>query len=208
MNIYHKLNNNKNITLIFGGFASHYSHFLPFFSDNIIIVYGYNTLKCDNLVKILQDNNIQVDKVVAFSMGVWVFYMVYESLKVFVKDSMKIAINGTGFGIDKIYGINPTLFKAVYRNFDFQTFVSNLFGGFICEEFLFLEIPLLKDELLFFINNHQAPNEFIAWDKVYVSKNDLIFSSRSQVRFWEREELLGKVSFIDAPHFAFFDLEI
>lgn len=208
MNIYYKSNNNKDITLIFGGFASHYSHFLPFFGENIVVVYGYDTLKCDDLVRLLQENNMQVNKVVAFSMGVWVFYMLYESLKEFIKDSTKVAVNGTGFGIDKVYGINPTLFKAVYRNFDFKSFVKNLFGEFGSEEFLFLEIPILKDELLFFINNKEAPKQYISWDNVYISKDDLIFSSESQVRFWEREGLLDRVVFIDSPHFAFFALEI
>ncbi|MDA3967146.1 MULTISPECIES: pimeloyl-ACP methyl esterase BioG family protein [Helicobacter] len=208
MNIYHKSNNNKDITLIFGGFASHYSHFLPFFGENIVVVYGYNTLKGDNLVKLLQENNMQVNKVVAFSMGVWVFYMLYESLRDFVKNSTKVAVNGTGFGIDRAYGINPNLFKAVYRNFDFQSFVKNLFGRFRSEDFLFLEISVLKDELLFFIKNKEAPKQYISWDKVYISKDDSIFSSESQVRFWEREGLLDRVVFIDSPHFAFFTLEI
>ena len=73
MNIYQELNNNKNILLIFGGFASHPTHSKNFIPKNYdwILVFNYQHLKFEilnNLLPSLQDKTFHL---FAFSMGVW-----------------------------------------------------------------------------------------------------------------------------------------
>ena len=133
MNLYQSLNNNKNILLIFGGFASHPSHFIPFIPQNydLILLYRYQNLDFSELKSCL--NHLSKDckiTLVGFSMGVFIARVFMESLQdtdCFVR---KIAINGTEFGIHSKFGIPPKLFKLTQKTFDLEAFKRNLFGEF------------------------------------------------------------------------------
>lgn len=210
MNIYHNIKDNNNIILIFGGFASHPSHFIPIYGDNIIIVYNYSSADFSELVYVIEKCNVTT--VIAFSMGVSMAYKFFSENCNMLNDVTKIAINGTGNGIDREFGIDPFVFKAVYRKFNLEVFVNNLFDCHIDKakkfKFEFLDIDTLKSELLFFIKQDYKFVKSIHWNKIYISKNDLIFPSNSQINFWNKEGLSSAIAMIEAPHFAFFDLAL
>ena len=59
----------ENITLIFGGFSAHPTHFLPFFPKNSIILYHYTHLDFTPLLEILHPlQNCQIT-LIAFAMA-------------------------------------------------------------------------------------------------------------------------------------------
>ncbi len=205
MQIYKNLKNNKKILLIFGGFASHFTHFLPFlFSEcGVIILYNYSHLdfrELNILLESLQDSTI---KLISFSMGVFVAseFLRQNSLK-----CEKIAINGTEAGIHSEFGIPLKLFRLTHKNFCLESFKQNLFGKFLAktQDFIFLDYSVLKKELEFFMQTcKEYERSPILWDLAVISKQDLIFSSSNQIVFWKQASV-KKILEIDAPHFAFF----
>ncbi|WP_104721578.1 pimeloyl-ACP methyl esterase BioG family protein [Helicobacter mesocricetorum] len=207
MNIYQNIKNNNKIYLIFGGFGAQPNHFTPFFPDNLIIVYHYQHLNftpLEDILTLLISEQIEIE-IYAFSMGVWVanlFLQNYNS-PIFIK---KTAINGTEFGIDDIYGIPLKVFKLTQKMFNLEHFKANLLGRHSTQSLNLLDEKSLKEELGFFISNHKAFQKGSIWDKVIISKQDLIFPTTTQELFWGgfkgyQEQILR----LDSPHFVFFD---
>ena len=195
----------ENITLIFGGFSAHPTHFLPFFPKNCIIVYHYTHLDFTALLEILHSFQNRKITLIAFSMGVFVARIFLEQYAIPLQ--RKIAINGTEYGIHTQYGIPPKLFKLTLKTFDLEAFKRNLFGEFLekTRDFIFLDSTTLREELAFFIEScAQFPMQDSMerhWDYAIISKNDLIFSPHAQQAFWNNKT---KIIFLDAPHFTFF----
>lgn len=227
MNLYYHLKNHQNILLLFGGFASHPTHFLPFIpqSYDCIIVYHYQHLDFGALKTCLKhlDKEFKIT-LLGFSMGVFVARCFLESLQDDLQDPIKqdftkekslnfvrkIAINGTEFGIHSRFGIPPRLFKLTQKAFDLEVFKHNLFGEFLdkTSDFIFLDSKILREELGFFIQVCAQFNTIkheILWDKAILSKNDLVFNPQSQRLFWETfKSEQTQILEINAPHFAFF----
>ncbi|TLD82941.1 DUF452 family protein [Helicobacter sp. MIT 11-5569] len=211
MQLHKSLDNTDEIFLIFGGFASHPSHFAPFFKNHILL-YNYTHLDFSTLLDSLNTlpKNSKIT-LIAFSMGVFIARL-FLSLHAF-KPHKAIAINGTEYGIHKDYGIPLTLFKHTQKHFTnhsnvaLEQFKSNLFEEHLTKtkDFVFLDSNILCDELTFFIETCSAHNSFsspISWDFAYISTRDLIFSPKAQRTFWQNQT---KILELDAPHFAFFD---
>ena len=195
----------ENITLIFGGFGAHPTHFLPFFPKNCIIVYHYTHLDFTALLEILHSFQNRKITLIAFSMGVFVARVFLEQHAIVLQ--RKIAINGTEHGIHAQYGIPPKLFKLTLKTFDLEVFKRNLFSEFLekTRDFIFLDSTTLRKELAFFIEScAQFPMQDSMerhWDCAIISKNDLIFSPRAQQAFWSDKT---EIILLDAPYFAFF----
>ena len=195
----------ENITLIFGGFSAHPTHFLPFFPKNCIIVYHYTHLDFTALLEILHSFQNRKITLIAFSMGVFVARIFLEQYAIPLQ--RKIAINGTEYGIHAQYGIPLKFFKLTLKTFDLEAFKRNLFGEFLekTRDFIFLDSTTLREELAFFIEScAQFPMQDSMerhWDYAIISKNDLIFSPHAQQAFWNNKT---KIIFLDAPHFTFF----
>ncbi len=101
----------KKLIVVFGGFASHPSHFSHLKSDkNVILFYDYENFDLNFNFKAFDELFL-----IAFSMGVCVANRVLKELNF----KQKIAINGTNLGIDKSKGIHPTIFKKTLQNFKF-----------------------------------------------------------------------------------------
>ncbi|MDE5602752.1 MAG: DUF452 family protein [Helicobacter sp.] len=207
MNIYQNIKNNKKIYLIFGGFGAQPHHFTPFFPDNLIIIYHYQHLNftpLENILTLLISEQTEVE-IYAFSMGVWVanlFLQNYNS-PIFTK---KTAINGTEFGIDNTYGIPLKVFKLTQKMFNLEHFKVNLLGRHSAQSLNFLDEESLKKELEFFIYNHKAFQQGSNWDKVVISKQDLVFPTTAQELFWvDFKGYQQQILWLDSPHFVFFD---
>ncbi|EOT7296724.1 pimeloyl-ACP methyl esterase BioG family protein [Campylobacter jejuni] len=185
--------NSQELILVFGGFASHPSHFAHLKSDkNVVLVYDY-----ENLDFKFDLNSFSKITLIAFSMGVCVASRVLKNIEF----SQKIAINGTPFGIDKLKGIHPAIFRKTLRNFKLENFKEALFKERknLTKDFIFKDEKALKIELekLFdFALTKQEEN--LLWDKVYSSKEDEIFPPNALKNSFKN------LIFLDEPHFAFF----
>lgn len=211
MNIYRSTNNHKELLVIFAGFAGHFSHFVPFVPKTLdwICISDYRCLDLESLKEVFElFAYYKKISIIAFSMGVWVANKAIVKWDAESQITQKIAINGTEFGIDKQYGIPPKLFALTLKRFDLKVFLQNLFLGEIPKDYVFLQEKELKEELKSLLNHQSSLQKSLIWDKVIISKNDLIFSSQNQIRFWSdfyphKTQIIS----LDAPHFAFFHLQ-
>ncbi|RTJ22821.1 pimeloyl-ACP methyl esterase BioG family protein [Campylobacter jejuni] len=183
----------KKLTVVFGGFASHPSHFSHLKSDkNVILFYDYENFDLNFNFKAFDELFL-----IAFSMGVCVANRLLKELNF----KQKIAINGTNLGIDKSKGIHLTIFKKTLQNFKLEHFKEALFKErkSLAKDFIFKDEKVLKIELekLFdFALTKQEEN--LLWDKVYSSKEDEIFPPNALKNSFKN------LIFLDEPHFAFF----
>ncbi|EGM2780972.1 DUF452 family protein [Campylobacter jejuni] len=188
--------NSKKLIVIFGGFASHPSHFSHLKSDkNVILFYDYEKFDLNFDFKAFDELFL-----IAFSMGVCVANRLLKELNF----KQKIAINGTNLGIDKSKGIHPAIFKKTLQNFKLEHFKEALFKErkSLAKDFIFKDEKTLKIELekLFdFALIKQEEN--LLWDKVYSSKEDEIFPPNALKNGFKN------LIFLDEPHFAFFDFK-
>ncbi|HDX3590520.1 TPA: DUF452 family protein [Campylobacter coli] len=185
--------NSQELILVFGGFASHPSHFAHLKSDkNVVLVYDY-----ENLDFKFDLNSFSKITLIAFSMGVCVASRVLKNIEF----SQKIAINGTPFGIDKLKGIHPAIFAKQIKKFDLTAFKKSLFEERENEakDFIFKDEKDLKTELeKLFEFALKERNESFIWDKIYSSNHDEIFPQNAL------KNTFSKLIFLDEPHFAFF----
>ncbi|EAK7454221.1 DUF452 family protein [Campylobacter jejuni] len=183
----------KKLIVVFGGFASHPSHFSHLKSDkNVILFYDYENFDLNFDFKAFDELFL-----IAFSMGVCVANKLLKELNF----KQKIAINGTNFGIDKLKGIHPAIFRKTLRNFKLENFKEALFKERknLTKDFIFKDEKALKIELekLFdFALTKQEEN--LLWDKVYSSKEDEILPPNALKNSFKN------LIFLDEPHFAFF----
>lgn len=238
MRLYHQCNNRENCLLLFGGFAAHPSHFLPFIPQgyDCIIVYHYRHLDFSALKALLKEIGKESKiTLLGFSMGVFAARVFLESLQDDLQgesqdfmrrdsakeDSLnfvrKIAINGTEFGIHLKFGILPRLFKLTQKSFDLESFKCNLFGEFLdkANDFVFRDSKVLREELGFFIQSCAQFDKLtntILWDQAIISKQDLVFNPEAQRAFWDsyrrERDKSNQILEIDAPHFAFFKWQL
>ncbi|EAH6175073.1 pimeloyl-ACP methyl esterase BioG family protein [Campylobacter jejuni] len=183
----------KKLIVVFGGFASHSSHFSHLKSDkNVILFYDYENFDLNFDFKAFDELFL-----IAFSMGVCVANRLLKELNF----KQKIAINGTNLGIDKSKGIHPAIFRKTLQNFKLENFKEALFKERknLTKDFIFKDEKALKIELekLFdFALVKQEEN--LLWDKVYSSKKDEIFPPNAL------KNAFLKLIFLNEPHFAFF----
>ncbi|ECL6402293.1 pimeloyl-ACP methyl esterase BioG family protein [Campylobacter jejuni] len=183
----------KKLIVVFGGFASHPSHFSHLKSDkNVILFYDYENFDSNFDFKAFDELFL-----IAFSMGVCVANRLLKELNF----KQKIAINGTNLGIDKSKGIHPTIFKKTLQNFKLEHFKKALFKErkSLAKDFIFKDEKALKIELekLFDFALIKQEENFL-WDKVYSSKEDEIFPPNTLKNSFKN------LIFLDEPHFAFF----
>lgn len=183
----------KKLIVVFGGFASHSSHFSHLKSDkNVILFYDYENFDLNFDFKAFDELFL-----ITFSMGVCVANRLLKELNF----KQKIAINGTNLGIDKSKGIHPAIFRKTLQNFKLENFKEALFKERknLTKDFIFKDEKALKIELekLFdFALVKQEEN--LLWDKVYSSKKDEIFPQNAL------KNTFSKLIFLNEPHFAFF----
>ncbi|HEC2837829.1 TPA: DUF452 family protein, partial [Campylobacter jejuni] len=184
--------NSQELILVFGGLASHPSHFAHLKSDkNVVLVYDYENLDFKFDLKSFSKITL-----IAFSMGVCVASRVLKDIEF----SQKIAINGTPFGIDKLKGIHPAIFAKQIKKFDLTAFKKSLFKERENEakDFIFKDEKDLKTELeKLFEFALKERNESFIWDKIYSSNHDEIFPQNAL------KNTFSKLIFLDEPHFAF-----
>ena len=201
--------NNDNLIIFFGGWSFDYKPFecLNFTNNDVLMFYDYTDLSC----KMPEFTNYKKIKLVTWSMGVFIAYILREKLPHF---SEKIAINGTPFPVDDTLGIPHKTFNLTlqYAETGLQgKFYKNVFSN---DEFLekYNQTPVERT-----IENRV--NELVSLDKLIkssvlsydnqfyitalVGRNDKIIPTKNQLNCWGEKAIL-----LDCGHFPFYNFKI
>lgn len=222
---YKILNYSKKDKLIvfFAGALAHPSHYAHLKSNefDVLFLYDFSDNCFDLDIKAFIYSYKKVF-VIAHSMGVML------SCKLAIKACKKIAINGTGIGIDRLKGIHPRIFLKSIKGFDLNNFKALLFGKNLAmsSDFVFSKNPIKELNALYeiAINNklelkHTLLKKSINldlskarfftipftnmsckgyWDKAISSNKDLVFPQNALINYFD------KIIKINQPHFVFF----
>jgi len=177
-------------------------------SYDLSVVYDYKTLEVN--LDFIQNRNVYV---VAWSMGVWAAsQFLAQGVEKFNATIQKaVAINGTPYGIDDRYGIPSQVFLKSIEQFDFEAFKKWCFLGDLprAKDFSFNENSKVELETLYrTIVEQKTPFQEIRFDKVIVSKKDVVFPPAASDYYgespiYEDSSPCTRVNLL-AAHFPFF----
>ena len=195
---YKWINNSENNKLIifFNGWGMDenvISH-LDFEDFDIIMFYDYNTLDTDFNFSII--NKYSEKNVVAWSMGVFISYIILNSLK--INFTKKIAINGTLAPINENFGIHPKIYNLTIQGFNAngqKKFINSMFSeeNSFSIDSLTRDLENQKTEL---ISIKEFASSFCNFqkdffNKIIISSNDKIFPTKSQTKFWQKDATIN-----------------
>lgn len=152
----------------------------------------------------------QAVHVVAWSLGVWMAQTVQDQLPAHTR--LALAVNGTLQPVHDLHGIAPRIFRSTLSGWSAglrERFYANMFNGaFLSQRFL-AQVPerTVDDQrqelewLASEIRRQRQPAAGCLFNSVLISKRDVIFLSRNQVRFWS-----GRCPhrILPSGHFPFF----
>ncbi len=203
------INNDKTKLLIFFcGFYTDKNCFIEFDNgkSDILFVYDYSDLDFSDLEYFDYTPYTEIN-LIAYSYGVFAANIAYNYLPCL---NYSVAISGTIYPIDEVYGIKPKIYDIMLNSFNMD--VINNFkmkmelnsGGKIKESNRTLEN--LYDELIS-IKNYVLNNEIeqnLDFDKVIITTKDKIVSYGAQKNFWINHKYIQEVN---TGHFPFFEFE-
>ncbi|MDO4674205.1 pimeloyl-ACP methyl esterase BioG family protein [Campylobacter sp.] len=189
----HQNADSGDLIVVFGGFASHPSHFSHLKSQkNVLLFFDYEDFSLEFDFKAFENITL-----IAFSMGVCVASKMMRSLPL----GAKIALNGTNQPIDRNLGIHPGIFRKNLENFSLKAFKKSLLAERekLAQDFEFKDEAGLKKELGNLLDFCQKERHLaFEWDRVYASAHDEIFPTKAI------KKSFGAPIFLNEPHFAFF----
>ena len=241
---YHWLNkaDNDKLIVFFAGWSFDYKpfEFLNCEDSDVLMIYDYNIIS--DIDEILQsvilsdseeshkirpqnDNFYKHKYLITWSMGVFVAYLLRNSLPEFDK---KIAINGTIFPVDDNFGIpqKPFLLTLKHARIGLEgKFYKNIFNK--NEEYerytkspvsrsienrinelneLYKLIKENSNKNLDILNQVQNDNLFEKYyDKAIVSLSDKIIPPKNQINFWQTFETPFET--IESGHFPYYNFK-
>lgn len=198
----------KKVIFFCNGWGMDENPFAPLGSKewNVFMFYDYTDLTHDqDLYKLL--NEYEEIILIAWSMGVWAGQQLFKSFRGKLKTA--IAINGTLCPIDDKYGIPEDVVRLTLANLDEKQRLKFYYR--MCRDRVlyqqFLENKPLRNiegqqkELASLLKNAKChADEVSIYSDVFVSKNDLIMPTKSQLHSW-RETTVIK---IEGSHFPFY----
>ncbi|HIS36796.1 TPA: DUF452 family protein [Candidatus Scatousia excrementigallinarum] len=201
-------NGNKKLIIFFCGWSFDENPFktLDCGEYDVLILYDYKNNELP--LKILEYEEYYL---IAWSMGVYIAYLLRDLLPAFVK---KIAINGTPFPIDNECGIPQRTFDLTLKYVDTGLqgkFQRNLFKEETDYQ-KYLINPVLRQipdqaaelkELKDFIINHTVSYQKF-YDHAIISSADKIVPTKNQVNCWSK---IAGIIMLDSGHFPFYSFE-
>lgn len=212
MNIDFLENSNQNLLIFFNGFGLDLAPFtmIDNISYSILHINKYDkNLDFDKILDISQRYEKKI--LLSFSLGVYFAGLFLGKYQVdFVE---KIAINGTLMPINTEFGIDPKMYDmtidlfnekgqlSFYKNMfnnkkEFEIFLSNKPNRNFEEQ----KKELIAIKSIIKQNSNILSQEFFT--KVFISKNDRIIPTKSQINFWK------KYLAIESGHFPFYVFNI
>lgn len=208
---FHWLNkqNKENLIIFFAGWSFDETpfKFLDCGDFDVIIMYDYNKL---DLPKTNFSNYKNIN-LIAWSMGVFVAYLLKDKLPKFTK---KIAINGTIKPVDDEFGIPQKTFLLTLRHAKTGLegkFYQNIFNK--NEEFeKYIKTPVKRT-----IENRETElralyekiktteiNYTHFYDKALISTHDKIIPTKNQVNFWQEN---SEIEMLESGHFPYYNFK-
>ncbi|GLQ18188.1 pimeloyl-ACP methyl esterase BioG family protein [Maritalea porphyrae] len=190
-----KQDNNKDVIVVFGGWAVGFAPLAHLQGDyDILFVDDFRLLDAELPPLAQYDRRI----LVAFSFGV----AAYAHWQAGRMDcfTAKIAINGSVTPVDRKTGIPPVIMQKTIDSLDIdslQMFLTRCFGDE--QPRLEADVNALKDELLAVQQRGNGP--LVVFDKAILSDKDRIFMSANLLRAFEGTSTLIKT--INGSHIPF-----
>lgn len=179
--------NQKKLIIFFNGWGMDENvikHLNPEDYD-VLMFYDYNTLDTDfdfNSLNIYPKKHL-----IAWSMGVMVATCLSQLRNLHFGEGTYTAINGTLKPIDIEFGIHPKIYDLTIKGFDEKgrnKFISSMFEE-KTEIDCYRDIKEQLSELI--VLKSYRTNSSFKYDKVWISDNDKIIPTKSQVNFWKIE---------------------
>ena len=144
-------------------------------------------------------SNYEYKILLAWSMGVYVSNIYYETFKGFDK---YIAINGTQKPIDDDYGIPEAVYNLTAENFNEfskEKFIKKITTHVDLKKYTTRSTEELKSELIAI--RDLKPEKYLKFNKAVISTKDRIMPYKNQLRFWSEKDI--EITELDAPHYIF-----
>lgn len=196
---------NKNLIVFFAGWSFDYNPFLDLDcgENDVLIIYDYN-----NIDTLPTFENYQHRTLISWSMGVFIAYLYKDS---FFNFDNKIAVNGTVYPINNLYGIPEKTFDLTLKHA--LTGLQGKFYQNIFYENEWLEkyktCPVKRSlenrveelhALEKIIKNTEINYDNNFYDAAIISMHDKIIPSKNQLSFWG-----NKATQLDSGHFPFYN---
>lgn len=207
MQTHWKINGSRELILFFSGWAmdEHPTSHLHDKDVDVCTCFDYTNLKSDDCERWKEYEKITL---IAWSTGVWAAEQVVGGLNLEI--AISIAINGTPTTVDDFTGISRKLFEGTYSNLNELTmlkFQRRMVGS--AKLFTEFEVPKRdlenqKAELaaILKVDFDACQTKFFHWHTAIVGKNDAIFPTENQLRYWNEKTDIVEV---EMPHFPFLE---
>lgn len=208
MKLFHINHDKTRLLIFFCGFYTDENCFVEFDNNksDILFVYDYSDLDFSDLEYFDYTPYTEIN-LIAYSYGVFASNIAHCVLP-HINNS--VAISGTIYPIDEVYGIKPKVFDIMLNAFNLdivQNFKNKMelnSNGLIKEAKRTVEN--LKSELLS-IKNYVQNNKIsqnLEFDKVIITTKDRIIPYSAQKLFWENHHNTVE---INCGHFPFFNFK-
>lgn len=173
---------NENLIIFFNGWGmdENIVKHLNYGNYDVIMFYDYNSLD----IEIPDFTSYKTRYLISWSMGVMIATLFNFDLK------SSTAVNGTLFPIHEKYGIHPKIYDLTIKGFNEkgrERFIKTIGADVEINR----DLEEQKSELEA-IKTYSANPDF-KYNKVLISNNDKIISTKSQVEFWGIEPNLEGV---------------
>ncbi len=149
--------------------------------------------------------------VVAWSMGVWAAANILPVCGISCK--RLTALNGTEHPVDDRWGIPEKIYRLTEKGMNAagrEKFMSRMLADREERERFAAAMPgreleEVREELTAIRLQAEERENTLAWDKVYISSGDVIFSQANQKAWWENRA--GEIEILDGGHYPFYHFE-
>ena len=178
--------------------------------EDILAFSDYRTLEIEEEVLRGVDNYARV-YVVAWSMGVWAAANVLRNWALPLRGT--VALNGTERPVDDTVGIPEKVYLLTERGMNprgRERFVARMLGDAEEKERfkahpLCRELPELCEELVKIREQCAVARQVWIWDKVYISRQDVIFPPDNQQHWWDGRA--KEIRFLPGAHYPFYHFQ-
>ncbi|MGL5635570.1 MAG: DUF452 family protein [Bacteroidales bacterium] len=202
MKYHHIKHESKSLHIFFAGWGMDEKPFLGLDTDqeDLLICYDYSSLDFDYTILDEYDKI----RLTAWSMGVWAAAKVFESFR--ERFNYTVAINGTHTPVNDLTGIPAVIFQGTLDSLsekNLEKFNRRMCGSKEMLDFYNLDAPQrsiesLKSELKAIGEACMDQTLSFLWDKIIMSKRDMIFTHENQLKAWKDTD--NQVT-VNEPHF-------
>ena len=185
---------NDELVVVYGAWGTDEHVFTPLCNDefDFILFYDYSA---DEALVLPEMNSYTKITVIGWSLGVWAAE--YLAPKTGIIPDISIAVNGTPYPADDIFGIPLKDFESTLNNISERNMIKfylRMFGNKETYRLNMDRIPRrtiksLNDELRWLYNRIMEQKEpGFRWDYAVTSEYDRVFPARNLRAYWDRQD--------------------